>query len=249
MRKDKIRSTTTFEFEIKRFTPATLPMRRLVSYLGKLAELFGNDEFVHFSWLVKGSAIPKINVDQPAAPNVMARLASAKHPGGPAELLRAKEELNDMLRNDHTSAILKDPKGAQILVFPGRNTPPITAALVHENCELRGIVRRVGGKDSTVPVWIEYEPGNYYYCTTTRSLSAEMAHCYDQEVSVRGPAKWRRDEDGQWTLQEFRIEGFDPIGERLGLIEALEAMRSIEGSGWNALDDPLGELKRIRGGS
>ena len=59
---------TAYEFVMDRFTPDTIPMKRLAQYLDKLSDLLGcKEEHIHFKKITKGSARPAWNVDEVVA--------------------------------------------------------------------------------------------------------------------------------------------------------------------------------------
>lgn len=222
-------------------------MVRLAEYLAKLAVLFGSKEHVHFHKIRKGSAIPEIVVDEPAVPKVSERLRLVGASDAPEDIVRANREINRMLRDDNATGTLRLKGGAKILEFPGRKTPLAEEAVVYEFGELDGIVIRVGGKDETVPVTLEGGDGAYYRCNASRETARQLAtYLFGQSVRVTGRGKWRRNQEGCWEIETFDIKGFEPLDE-MPLVDTIAAMRAIDGSGWNELDDPQAEFKRIRG--
>ncbi len=238
---------TTFDFRIDTWKPETLPMARLAEYLARLAVLFGNKEHVHFMKVRKGSAIPEILVDEPAVPKVKARLSLVGSVEAPEDLTRANREINRMLRDDNASGVLRVKAGANILEFPGRKTPLAEEAVIYELGELDGVVIRIGGKDNSVPVLLEGERGVYYHCSASRENARKMAaYLFGQEVRVIGRGKWRRTQEGEWELESFEIKDFELLDDT-PLVEVIASLRILEGSGWNEMDDPQAELKRLRG--
>lgn len=240
-------SAQTYDFRIDAWKPDTLPMSRLADYLGKLAVLFGNKEHVHFMKVRKGSAIPEILVDEPAVPKVSARLKLANSADAPEDLARASRDINRMLRDGNATGMLRLKGGAKIIDFPGKKTPLAEEAVVFEFGELDGVVIKVGGKDETVRVLLEGEEGVFYPCNTDRETARKLApYIFGCAVRIAGRGKWRRTEERIWELEKFDIKTFEPLDET-PLIDAITAMRAIEGSDWNELDDPQAKLKRIRG--
>lgn len=222
-------------------------MSRLAEYLARLAVLFGNKEHVHFMKVRKGSAIPEIVVDEPAVPKVWARLRLVSTPDAPEDLSRANRDINRMLRDDNASGVLRLKAGANILEFPGRKTPLMEEAVVHEIGELDGVVIRVGGKDETVPVLIDGEQGIFYRCNASREVARKLAtFLFGKTIRVMGRGKWRRTQEGEWELETFDIKDYEELDEA-PLESAVASLRSLEGSAWNEMDDPQGELKRLRG--
>ena len=222
---------TTFDFRIDTLSPETLPMVRLAEYATALGKLMGSEEHVHLLKVRKGSAVPEIWVDHVADPKVRKRLSLVNTPDAP---------------DDNASAVLRVKHGATILEFPGRKTPLSEEVVVHEQGELDGVVIRVGGKDSTVPVWLQGEGGEKLECNATRELAKQLAaHLFENPVRVAGNAKWRRTKERVWELASFDIKSFETL-DQTPLNELVTKLRAID-TDWSAMDDPQAELRRLRG--
>ena len=138
----------------------------------------------------QGSAVQEIHVDHTSASQVFSRLQAVATGDAPAEALRARSELNELLREDNSTGLLRVKHGARILPFPGHKTPLAQAVVIHEPGELVGVVSRVGGRDETVPVLLldERRP---YLCNASRAIAKELAqHLFGDPVRVAGMGKW-----------------------------------------------------------
>jgi hypothetical protein len=144
-----VKLPTIYDFRIDVWLPDTLPMARLAEYLTSLAKVFGHQEQVHFSKVRRGSAIPEIHVQETAAPKVRARLKLVGTPDAPEDASKSVQHINNMLRKDGASAVLRLKGGAEIIKFPGCKALLAEEAIVHESGELIGTVIKVGGKDDT----------------------------------------------------------------------------------------------------
>lgn len=236
-----------YDFRIDAWKPETLPMARLAEYLAKLSTMFGHKEHVHFLKVRKGSAIPEIAVDYEAAPKVEARLRLVGTLDAPQELERANQEVNRMLRVDNASATLKIKHGENVLVFPGKKTPLAEEVVVHEQGDLDGVVIRVGGKDDSVPVWIEGEGKVIYKCWANRDMARQLAaYLFDRPVRVTGSGEWCRTPERRWELVDFKIKSFE-ILDVSPLEKVINDLQQIEGNLWNEMDDPQAELRKLRG--
>src|ERR1700722_17504157 len=114
---------TEYNFSIDAYSPDTLPMKRLAQYIQQLADLYGNHDQVHFARIEKGSAVLVAAVENTAVPKVRERIESAKTENGSPEILRAWDNINDLLRKDNAKASLREAGSAEILEFPGREMP------------------------------------------------------------------------------------------------------------------------------
>jgi hypothetical protein len=103
---------------------------------------------------------------------------------------------------------------------------------------------RVGGMDQTVHVTLESEGEVVTGCYTTRQIAKELGHRMFEPVRLFGRGRWNRDDDGRWTLLDFKVESFEPLVE-MPLSEALHELRRIK-TGWGA--EALEELSTIRHG-
>lgn len=237
---------TAFDFRIDTLSPETLPMVRLAEYATALAKLMGSEEHVHLLKVRKGSAIPEIWVDHAADPKVRKRLSLVNTPDAPDDVKSNWSKVNTLLRDDNASAVLRVKHGATILEFPGRKTPLSEEVVVHEQGELDGIVIRVGGKDASVPVWLQGEGGEKLECNATRDLAKQLAvHLFEKPVRVAGNAKWRRTKERVWELAGFDIKSFEAL-DHTPLNDLVTKLRAID-TEWSAMDDPQAELRRLRG--
>lgn len=238
---------THYDFRIDAWSPETLPMARLAEYLTKLSTMFGYKEHVHFLKVRKGSAIPEITVDTETAPKVATRLRLVGKPDSPPELGRAYQEINRMLRDDNASATLKLKRGSVVVNFPGKKTPLAEEVVVHDQGDLDGIIIRVGGKDDSVPVWVEGERRVIYKCQTSRDLARQLAvYLFDQPIRVVGNGQWRRTPERKWELEKFEIKSFVVLDAAL-LEQVINELRQVEGNPWNEMDDPQAELRKLKG--
>jgi len=241
-------SPTAYEFVMDRFTPDTIPMKRLAQYLDKLSDLLGcKEEHIHFKKITKGSARPALIVDEVVAAEVARNLHAANDHSW-AQGARTRKEINRMLLEDGQVAYLRVTHGPKVMEFSGRKTPIVEEVTVHEAGELEGIVIRVGGRDDTVPVHLQSMKGDEIYkCWTSRSIAKQLAPLlFDNQIRVSGKGKWRRNPEGFWRMEDFKITEFEVLGDT-PLADFLQLMRAIPGSGWNEMADPQAELKRIRG--
>lgn len=234
------------EFSIDIFKPETIPMSRLAEYLSELATLYGSEPSVHFKELRSGSAILKAIVDESAVEAVESRLRLVHDNAAPDDLKRAYQNLNGMLKSDRAVGEIKHMQGAVILAFPGRNTPVQQTYRVKEGGVLDGVVIRIGGKDNTVPVWLKDMDGSIHKCEANSEMARELIKEYlSAPVRVTGQGDWLRGEDGAWTLEKFKITGWESLDER-PIADIVNAARNTKSNGWNELDDPIKEHLRLR---
>jgi hypothetical protein len=235
-----------FSLRIQAWTPETIPMNRLAEYMQSLALLLGNETFVHFKGVRKGSASLCAEVEPEAVPDVRERLDGIGLGNAPRDAVRAHGNIVALLRADKTGASLTYGK-AQIIKFPkvaanaGRTGP------VQEFGQLEGTVISVGGKDKTKHIRLVDQDGKIYGLSTENiELARQFGNQLFNDVRVTGTGKWFRDENGKWELEDFLVQSCESL-EAASLIEAVAVLRAIENDGWKNLPDPLAECRRLRG--
>ena len=216
-----------YSFDIDAFTPATLPMSRLASYLEALSELLGCEAGVHFDRVAPGSAQLKHTITETAVVRVRERLREATSDTGDRGARKAYRVLNDMLATDNAAAVYHGP--GEVIPFPGRSrTPPVVYPIVKEAGTLDGVVVSVGGKDSSAHVILEEEDGRTTAnLQVTRRLARDLAkHLYGPRLRLSGVGRWERGPEGGWALVSFKVESFDPLEVR-SLAEAVREIRAL----------------------
>ncbi|MDA9466091.1 hypothetical protein [Bradyrhizobium sp. CCBAU 53415] len=244
-RKSRADGTEHYRFKIDAYTPATIPMGRLAQYMNELAILLGERDSVHFRGLTKGSTILNARVDREAAPKVHDRMVAVRAGDANADAQRAFNALNTLLRADNAVGVLRDaaPRGAVVIRFPGRELTE-EKFTVRQQGSIDGFVTGVRGKDATIHVTLQSEGRQISGCETTRAIAKQLGAKLFEPVRLFGRGRWVREGDGEWTLEHFRIESFEPLQDA-SLSDALAALRDIP-TEWG--DDAYTELTDERKG-
>ncbi|ATQ69220.1 MULTISPECIES: hypothetical protein [Methylosinus] len=226
-----------YRLEIDAFSVDTLPMSRLAEYMAELARLLGEEERVHFKKLEPGSAVLITTVEAPAAPKVEERIAGVADGRAPTDALKAFRTIDTMLAKDNAIATLSGGEGSNVIAFPGRTRPkPVRYGPFRERGSLDGVLIRLGGRDSTIPVLIKDAEGAEHNCQTTLEVSKRLANHYrGGTLRVYGNGKWLREENGSWVLQQFDIDDFEVLDDA-PLLSAVEKLRSVPGGDWDEVD-------------
>lgn len=220
-------------------------MARLAEYMKYLAEMLGEPAAVHFARLEPGSTALVSKIEREAVPKVNQRVIAVRRREGPSDGMRAYNAINRLLREDDAvGALEEDGAGAVIIRFPGREEAQETFPAVRQHGSVDGVVVRIGGKDQTAHVTLESEGEQVVGCYTTRQIAKELGHKLYEPVRLFGRGRWKRDDDGRWTLLDFKIDSFEPLTD-LPLSQALSGLR-VTRMDWTS--DPLSELKMIRHG-
>jgi hypothetical protein len=231
-------------FKIDAFTPETLPLNIFVEYMTDLVALLGMPHEFNFVRVGKGSARLIQKVKHHAIPSIKQRIDLVKQRKGPDEALSAFGRMNRLLVRDNASGVLSMGR-AKLIEFPGKKEqpePPLGP--VTQPDFLDGQLIRAGGKDATVPIQIRDEDGKIYYCTANVSIARDLGpYLYRQTVRVYGTGYWYRHTDGEWMLDFFRIDRFEPLDDSI-LNDAVEIIRNIDSDDWP--EDIGATLARLR---
>ncbi len=215
--------------------------------MAALAALYGNNEQVHFDKIRTGSAVLQLKVDEEAVLKVSQRLHLVHNIEAPEDVQKAYVRINCLLREDNAVGKIKKEAGAAIVKFPGRETAVPKTYKVREIGILDGVVIRIGGKDNTIPVWLQDQAGKIYYCEASKTMARDLVqHYLGSPIRVTGQGDWLRGEDGNWKLEKFKITDWTALDEAT-IQEILSTARSAVGNGWNELEDPIEEHLNIRG--
>jgi len=232
-----------YRFKIDAYSPAKIPMLRLAEYMGQLAQILGQTTQVHFKKLAPGSTVIVSKVETEAAPKVGTRVAQVKSGDAPQDALRAYQAVNKMLRDDNATGILRGASRV-ILPFPGKDAIKEQFESVRQHGFVDGVVTGVRGRDDTAHIILMIEDRQVSGFTATRVIAKQLATKWDEPVRLFGRGKWKRDDEGNWTLEDFRVESFEPLDDS-PLTDALAMLREIPAE-WG--DNAYSNLDEIRHG-
>ena len=230
------------------FKPETLPLERLAEYLGALAELLGEEAYIHFRGVETGSAVLVADVDDPARPKVLARVRAVGDGSGAKDAARAFRRLDDLLREDNAVGELRNDADV-VIPFPGRSrAEPLAFGPMKQSGTLDGQVLRVGGKDRTVPVHLRDGEVVYVGLWAAPPLARRIAaHLLGPTIRVQGTGSWIRTSAGLWELKSFRIRDFDVLDDS-SLEQVVAEVRVLGREAWADVDDAGVLLRELRGG-
>lgn len=232
-------------FKLHEASPHTLPMARLVDYLKQLSTILGSEKRVHFLRVGEGSADLLMEVDEAEEQRITERVRAASEYRADKNVLDAFNRIHDLLREDNTPAILEWTEGNILIEFREKKGGEETFGPIWQQGQLEGMLVKIGGFDETVPVHLLYE-GAHYICNASRNLAMELApHLYRGYIRVFGNGKWYRNTEGKWELHWFDIKAFEPLDDS-SLPEIVAKLRAIPGNDLFKLEDPIGEILKLR---
>jgi hypothetical protein len=235
-----------FRFEIKAYSPDTMPLSRLARYLDNLATLLGETKSVHLVRIDGGSTVPVLAVEWESLPKVKKRANDVRNNEGPAEARKAKENIERDLAADNAEyGDLLDQHGARVLRFPG--APRVAAqefGPFSQPGTLDGVPIVVGGENDPVPVHLQ-DRGQIHNCIAARDVAKAIGlHLFTTPLRVLGIGRWFRDDAGIWTMRRFQIQQFTEL--RAESVTAATARLQAIAAEWKQRPDPAGDLIRLR---
>jgi hypothetical protein len=218
-----------YRFEIADLSPMTLSMSRLKDYLPHLIDLFGHDDHIHLIRIDEGSAAPCIIAENHVVKAVQQTLLRVKTGKPTRKAYKAVDGLNDLLAEDHTSAVLRSPYHGLVIEFPGikQATEPIVGPIT-EYCDIQGELIQIGGRDETISLYIR-DGRNILICTASREQGREIASNLFRRVRISGEGKWIRNESGKWKLIELTLGSFTPLLHE-PLSKSIRSLRALSES-------------------
>lgn len=240
-----------YRFKIEAYSPETMPLGFLTDCLKDLIEILGNEKNLHLMRVDRSSACPVIWIDPEIEPEIKERARELKKHAAPPMAMEATARLNRRLRLHNTTGEFAGPQRNNVIIFPGVEPPVTEYGPFAQLGTLDGVPVMIGGKSDPVPVHLEGRNGEPYNCQAARPKAKEIApYLFTTIIRAHGTGKWIRKAEGTWKMESFLISGFDPLCEigEVSLKTAIEELRAIPAE-WKELDDPIGELKRIRYGS
>jgi hypothetical protein len=234
-------------FNIKNATPHTLPMVRLAEYLRKLSTVLGNEDRVHFLRMEEGSAPALIEIDAEIEPLIISRTKEAAIGQGPKEAVQAFSSLRDALEQDGLIADLEQEEGEVIADFV---SPPKDEGEafgpVWQDGSVDGLLTRIEGIDETIHATLVFE-GSRYKAECNRDIGVQLGPRFYKMLRVFGRGKWWRTAAGRWELEKITIQSFQDV-EDVSLLDTVAKLRAIPDNELNKLEDPIGEMLKIRRG-
>lgn len=245
-RKDNLQE---YKFKIDAYSPETMPLGRLAEYLTDLSTLFGEDKSVHLIRVEGGSTVPVFLVEREAEPKIRDQFNAIDRGEAPPEVMKVVRSINERLRKDNAKGGVTDPKGGELIFFPGREqAEPLVYGPFTQAAVVTGIPRAVGGDNDPVPVHIRGAGGQTFNCWAKEDLARQIAaYLFKTVIRAEGTARIVRNAAGEWETSRLTIKSFKPLSDA-SLRESIEALRAIPAE-WKKGEDPLRELHDIRHGT
>jgi hypothetical protein len=222
-------------------------MARLAEYLRRLANVFGNEDHIHFLRVEDGSHASVIEIDEEIEPVVIARTRDAAIGRGPDEAVAGYEALQESLEENGFTAELEQEDGEIVAAFAIPAEADVeTFGPFWQEGTIDGLLTRIEGVDETIHVTLIFE-GSRCKAEANRELGVHLGPRFYKLVRLFGRGKWFRNAEGRWELQRFVIHSFEDL-EDVSLPEIVERLRAIPDNDLKTLADPISEILKIRRG-
>lgn len=242
-----------YRFRIGAYSPKTIPLGRLLTYLRQFEKLFSNPDKIHLLSVDNGSAMPAFHVDSDYEQAFKDDAVKASKGLGNDTQNAAFKEINFLAAEDQTTATIESPDGAEIIPFPGMNRPlekePEIIADVKEQVTIFATPFKLGKptpRGNQYQVWLtDLKTGDVIpKAFTSAETGIKMGAYLEQEISVNGIVQWARSEHGIWSIGRFDIIGFEPFEVR----KTSETFKAISQLDHKWPDDIHEILNRLREG-
>ena len=177
----------TFRLHIEKYTPETIPFKRLMEYLFQLEKIFDSED-IRFIKVAKGSAAPEFLIRNEESYKIEAKINALMDLSNPEYC-----KIFKLLQEDKTDAYFTK-NNKRILEIKSANDNLLKYD-IKQSEEIYGYVMKVGGIDDTVALGIKdlYDETIYYNCTTTKSIAKEIAkYLFETPVKLSGVANWMK---------------------------------------------------------
>ena len=232
-------------FKIEEKDAESIPMIRLAKYLSDLANVLGEHENVHLVRLERGSTVLVQAIKDESLEAVQSRMKSVLDKSASSDVMDAFEKFNRNLINDNVSGSLYTSDHRIEIACPSEYENQSSIEATREPDYIDGIVIGVGGRDNMVPVHLQNR-NVIHICTATRETAKSLApYLFGTVLRVHGKGRWQQSATGGWNMKQFVIQQFEEI-DTSPLSTVVDRLRSVEGSGWADIEDPVAELERIR---
>lgn len=215
-----------YKFRIHNTNPSTMPMARVAQYIAELARLMGCQETTHLVAIESASLGIVSSVRNEDVPLISPRIRQATFDDEKNEASSAWNKLNILLGEDNCTADLPLPNSAEIIRFPG--TKPLNKSLrvVNQPTTIQGKLIRIQGAGEKVRIGLDIDGGLTAGISVHSSQAHELAQYFQKVVRLNGEGKWKRDENGAWSLDSLDVTSFE-VPEDITLREALGRLQNL----------------------
>ncbi|MGV1769491.1 hypothetical protein ACQZ6B_04865 [Agrobacterium vitis] len=198
-----------YSFRIVGPKPDTMPMSRLAVYMADLARLMGSAEAVHFERIESKSVAIVAAVRQSAIPLISPRIRAASRGNASADVAAPWRRINSYLAEDGWNAEMTFPRSSEVIFFPGKVRAATVLRSISQHTSVQGRLIRLEGAGEIVRVGLEIDGSLSARISISSKHAKELAGFFHRNVRMAGDGKWKRDEDGRWSLDSLNASSFE----------------------------------------
>jgi len=215
-----------FEFVLPGYTPETMPLDRLLEYLGQLMVILGNPSDLHLIKIEKSSTKPVFLMPHHAAVKARKRARDTWEGGGPVPARKAYSRIRRMVSEDGGEPARLTSKSATILEFPSVDLgADQEIGSVRQASSITGELIRVGGETEFDQILVRDVSGAVIAgCFATKETAKQLAKHLHEYVRLHGIASWHRDRHGKWQMMRMKVQTFEKVDDE-SLTHALAAVQ------------------------
>lgn len=230
-------------WKIEAYSPDTMPLNRLLEYMGELASMLAPfHSELHLIRVDDGSTVPVLYTDADHVAGIHERSVKIRGGTAPPRALDSYRKINRMLRNDGATAALYEVEGervAEIIPFPGVEEGPPLIKKLRQQGSVDGRLERIGGVRQNVPMTLRKPDGTKITgLYADRELAKRLSQHWDEPVRLFGTGLWTLSEEGHWIMESFSAENFKTLDDA-PLSEVVRQLRTVEAD-WP--EDPIAEI-------
>lgn len=235
-----------YKFEIENFSPETMPFGRLVEYYAEIKRMLGHTDGVHLIDVQEGCHASCFKVDARAKNDFEQRLVQIASDTAPRAALRARDTINEMLREDGTRAEFVGSFVGNVIEFPGKLMDQDVVYTARDAATFVGELYHIAGSDDGVRLRVSTDDSGVVFCKTSREVGRSIRGFLFERVRITGRGLWTRTRNGEWAVRDMTVTEFSPVPKD-DLRATLEAVRRLP-IDWP--DDPIAMISDVdeRGG-
>lgn len=216
-----------YTFKIDDYTPETMPFGRLVEYYSELTKLIGLPEHLRLVDVFKSSHGTRLSVNRHYQHRIDERLVQIRAGNAPKGALRARDQINYMLREDGTSGEFSGPAGSNVIAFPGKKADDEVLYSVCDQAVFSGELYHIAGTRDQIKVRVATDAFGVVYCRATREMGIALRDFLFEKVTITGRGIWKRTTDGAWAVNDVLITDYAPLVAG-NLRQTVDALRGLD---------------------
>lgn len=236
-----------FEFIVPGYTPETMPLDRLMEYLGELSIILGQASEMHLIEIQKSSTKPVLVMPHAVAVNARNRVSEVRQGGGSGRRRQAYDRIRRLVSEDGGKSAILQAKEGKLLEFKkiDLGEDQVVHALRQET-SVEGELIRIGGQRDYAQLLVQERSGMIVAgCTAPRELAAKIGRYLYQPLRLHGIASWQRTGTGRWEITRLQVQSFEALDDD-ELDDVVVKLRNVKAN-WPA--DSTEQLLSMRGGA